>query len=91
VSQSPADFHNVRWEDSRFGDPSSNRLCKGSTPYGCAQLLAKSGLDYLDAPALRDDAAISYDGEVEVVVECQARAWSERGVDHVRLNPAGTS
>ena len=68
---------------------SSNRLRKGSTPYGCAQLLAKSGLDYLDAPPLRDDAAISYDCEVEV--QCQARAWTERGVDHVRLNPAGTS
>jgi hypothetical protein len=65
---------------------SSNRLRKGSTPYGSAQLLAKSGLDYLDAPPLRDDAAISYDCEVKVEVQCQARAWSERGVDHVRLN-----
>jgi hypothetical protein len=26
-----------------------------------------------------------------VEVQCQARAWSERGVDHVGLNPAGTS
>jgi hypothetical protein len=29
-------------------------------------LLAKSGLDYLDAPPLRDDAAISYDSEAGV-------------------------
>ncbi len=48
-------------------------------------------MDYLDAPPSRDDAAISYNCEVEVEVHCQARAWSERGVDHVRLNPAGTS
>jgi len=40
---------------------------------------------------LRDDAAISYDCEIEVEVQYQARAWSERGVDHVRLNPASTS
>ena len=40
---------------------------------------------------LGDDAAISYDCEVEVEVQCRARAWSERGVDHVRLNPAGAS
>jgi len=37
-----------------------------------------------------DDAAISYDCEVELEVQCQTRAWSELGVDHVRLNPAGT-
>ena len=40
---------------------------------------------------LGDDAAISYDCEVEVEVQCHARTWSERGVDHVRLNPAGAS
>src|ERR1700674_2708696 len=63
-----------------------------ATPYGYEpNLPAKSGLDYLDARPFRDEAAISYDCEVEVEVQCRARAWSERGVDHVRLNAAGTS
>jgi hypothetical protein len=69
--------------DSAVGNPDRAMgvfAGKGSTPHGCEpQLVAKSGLDYLDAPPLRDDAAISYDCEVEVEVQCQARAWSERG------------
>jgi hypothetical protein len=66
-----AHFHSVRCEGSSFGDPSSNTLYKGPTPYGWAQLLAKSGLDYLDAPPLSDDAAISYDGKVQVEVHAK--------------------
>jgi len=58
---------------------------------GRPQLRANGGADYLCAVRLRDEAAIGYDCEVDVEVQCYTPALFERGIDHIRLNPAGTA